>query len=73
VRGRVTKDIIDKKDRVTIRLQGVDAPELHYMPQAAKKAKQQTATKRKVFLEWNHKYRQHFAESATVALRTLLE
>jgi endonuclease YncB( thermonuclease family) len=72
VRGRVSREIIDKKGRVTIRLQGVDAPELHYMPQAAKKPKDQTATERKIFLQWNHQYRQHFAESATVALKTLL-
>jgi hypothetical protein len=37
VRGRVTKDIIDKKSQITIRLQGVDAPEFHYMPQAPKR------------------------------------
>lgn len=73
VKGRVTKEIIDKKGRVTIRLQGVDAPELHYMPQAAKRKGEQTKQQRKVFLEWNHKYRQHLAESATVALKTLLE
>ncbi len=73
VRGRVSKDIIDTKGRVTIRLQGVDAPELHYMPQAAKKKGEQTKQQRKVFLEWNHKYRQHLAEAATVALKTLLE
>jgi endonuclease YncB( thermonuclease family) len=73
VKGRITKEIIDKKGRVTIRLQGVDAPELHYMPQAIKKAQEQTKEQRKLFLEWNHRYRQHFAESATVALKTLLE
>jgi endonuclease YncB( thermonuclease family) len=73
VRGRVTKPIINQKSRITIRLQGVDAPELHYMPQAANKKNEQTAKQRKLFLEWNHKYRQHFAEAATVALKTLLE
>jgi len=50
VRGRVSKDIIDTKGRVTIRLQGVDAPELHYMPQAAKKKGEQTKEQRKIFL-----------------------
>jgi endonuclease YncB( thermonuclease family) len=73
VRGRVSKEIIDTKDRVTIRLQGVDAPELHYTPQAVKRASEQTRQQRALFLELNHKYRQHFAESATVALADFLE
>jgi endonuclease YncB( thermonuclease family) len=72
VRGRISKEIIDKQGRVTIRLQGIDAPELHYMPQAAKKKAQQTEKQRALFLEWNHRYRQYFAESATIRLKDLL-
>src|SRR5262249_7412407 len=34
VKGRVSKPAIAKNGTVTIRLQGVDAPELHYRPQA---------------------------------------
>ena len=32
VRGKVRKSVLDKHNRVTIRLQGIDAPELHYPP-----------------------------------------
>ena len=31
VRGRVNKPAIDNQGRITIRLQGLDAPELHYL------------------------------------------
>src|SRR5437773_795653 len=34
VKGKVSKSAIDNKNRVTIRLQGIDAPELHYRPMA---------------------------------------
>jgi endonuclease YncB( thermonuclease family) len=70
--GRASKDIIDSKGRIVIRLQGIDAAELHYMPQAAKPKDQQTKKERERFLEWNFQYRQPYAESATVALKTLL-
>jgi endonuclease YncB( thermonuclease family) len=53
VRGKVTKPCIDNKNRVTVRLQGIDAPELHYMPQAAKKKTDQTKKQRERFLELN--------------------
>lgn len=69
----MSKAVIDSKGRITIRLQGSTPPELHYMPQAAKKKTEQTKKQREVVLEWNHKYRQHFAESATVALKAFLE
>src|SRR6266478_1282216 len=52
VKGKTTKPVVDAKGRVTIRFQGIDAPELHYMPQAAKKKAEQTAQQRKLFLEW---------------------
>src|SRR5215467_5510771 len=34
IKGTVSKPAIDKQNRVTIRLQGIDAPELHYQPTA---------------------------------------
>ena len=34
VKGRITKKPIDEQGRMTVRLEGVDAPELHYTPQA---------------------------------------
>jgi len=33
-RGRVSKPVIDTQERVAIRLQGIEAPELHYRPTA---------------------------------------
>src|SRR5687767_3434221 len=43
VRGKTTKQVLDAKGRVTVRLQGIDAPELHYMPQSVLKPKDRTA------------------------------
>lgn len=54
---------------ITVRLQGVDAPELHYQAAALKKSPDISDTERKKFNELNRiEKRQHFAESATVAL-----
>jgi len=38
VRGRLSKPVIDARGAVTVRLQGIDAPELHYTPSVAKAA-----------------------------------
>jgi endonuclease YncB( thermonuclease family) len=72
VKGKVTKPAIDNDQRVTIRLQSIDAPELHYRPSAALKVKQQSAQQRKLYLQWNLEYRQRLAETATVELRKFL-
>src|SRR5262249_44943889 len=72
VRGKVTKPCIDNKNPLTIRHQGLDPPELHYMPQAAKKKADQTKKQRERFLELNAKYRQKLGETATVELSDLL-
>jgi endonuclease YncB( thermonuclease family) len=68
--GQGAKEIV-RNNKVTVRLQGVDAPELHYKASALKTgAKGVTVAKRKKFNELNkHERRQHWAESATVALR----
>jgi len=71
VRGSFTKAPIDTKRRITIRLQGIDAPELHYRP--ATLSKSATATQRAKFKEVNKEYRQHLGESGTVALSQLLK
>jgi len=60
------------KGRITVRLQGIDAPELHYRPSAALQKKKQTEQQRKVYLEWNHEYRQYLGETATQAFADLL-
>ncbi len=42
VQGRTRKAVLDAKHGMTVRLQGVDAPELHYRPDVnASKAKKQ--------------------------------
>lgn len=71
--GKTRKPAIDNKGRVTIRLQGIDAPELHYRPSAAKKKSEQTAQQHELYLKWNLEYRQRFGETATIALRGLLQ
>lgn len=71
--GRVSKEVIasSKKTQVrtiTVRLQGVDAPELHYKASPLPGKDDITAKERKKFNDINEERRQHFAESATVAL-----
>ncbi len=70
--GKVRRPAIDKNGKITIRLQGIDATELHYRPVAAKKFKKPLTDEQQkqhdLFLEWNLDFRQYFAETATVAL-----
>jgi endonuclease YncB( thermonuclease family) len=73
VKGRTTKAPIDNQGRVTVRLQGIDAPELHYRPPAALKTAEQTKEQHEAYLELNEEYRQPLAESATVELRRFLD
>jgi endonuclease YncB( thermonuclease family) len=72
VKGTATYDII-KNGKVTVRLQGIDAPELHYRPAAQKKKADQTSEQHKLYLKWNLEFRQNLAETATVALTTFLQ
>lgn len=65
VKGRVTKDAIDKKGRITVRLQAIDAPELHYRPSPPRKI---TEGQRDAFKKGNGNFRQPLAETATVEL-----
>lgn len=73
-KGQGTRPVINTSVRtgeksITVRLQGVDAPELHYQASALKKDPAITAAQRKEYNDLNRKEkRQHFAESATVAL-----
>jgi endonuclease YncB( thermonuclease family) len=57
-----------KDNQITVRLQGVDAPELHYRPPAEKKKADQTASQRAKYLQLNEDYRQPLSEAATLAL-----
>lgn len=72
VKGTGTYDVI-KNGKVTVRLQGIDAPELHYRPAAQKKKADQTDEQHKLYLKWNLEFRQNLAETATVALTTFLQ
>lgn len=67
-----TMDVV-KNGALTVRLQGIDAPELHYTPSAEKKKADQTPTQRELYLKWNLKFRQNLAETATVALCDFLQ
>ncbi len=69
VKGKVSKPAIDKQNRVTIRLQGIDAPELHYRPTAPTlNGQKPTAQQRAAFNADNGNFRQKFGETAAVAL-----
>jgi endonuclease YncB( thermonuclease family) len=72
IKGKTTKPVIDAKSRVTVRLQGIDAPELHYMPQALKKRAARTKQQDQLFFEWNFNFRQRLGETAAEALGQLL-
>ena len=63
VRGRVQKGVLDQHGSITVRLQGIDAPELHYMPLVAKaSAKKPTA-----------QFRQHYGRLAAERLGAFLK
>lgn len=71
VKGSATYDAI-RNGKITVRLQGIDAPELHYRPSAARKKADQTDEQHALYLKWNLEFRQPLAETATVALGTFL-
>jgi len=66
-KGQGTKIVIEK-GKVTIRLQGVDAPELHYQPMPVVPKAKQNAQQAAGWKKWSHDYRQPLGETATVAL-----
>lgn len=68
--GRTRKPPIDKKGRLTVRLQGIDAPELHYKPTTPPKTI--TEIQKSEFRKLNKSYRQHLGETATIELKNLL-
>jgi len=73
VRGKVSKEAIDKQGRVTIRLQGIDAPELHYRPTAPTvNGTKPTPPQRTAFNAANGNFRQDFGETSTLALGKFL-
>jgi endonuclease YncB( thermonuclease family) len=85
VRGKSgTKDAIDKNGRIIVRLEGIDAPELHYQPTSElkdppkkgkpKPGQKYRTNKQKVeFLKINEKFRQYFGETSTLELSKKLD
>jgi len=68
VTGAVRKAPISAKRRLTIRLIGIDAPELHCGATARLKKTKQTAEQQALWKQFGKEYRQPYAESAVVAL-----
>jgi endonuclease YncB( thermonuclease family) len=63
-----------KNGHVTIRLQGIDAPELHFQPTALSKAEKENSSReeQEAFHEVNHFYRQLLGATSTKALHDFL-
>lgn len=70
VRGASRDPVIDSRSRITVRLQGIDAPELHYRAAGLPRSRSDvSAAQRTAYNVANRaERRQHGAESATVAL-----
>ncbi len=58
---------------IKIRLQGIDALELHYQPQKPKEVGFLPTWQYDLFKQYNERYRQHMGETTTVNLKTLLQ
>src|SRR5262249_48375726 len=73
VKGRVSKPAIDSQNRITIRLQGIDAPELHYRPTAPTlNGQAPTPAQKAAFSANNGNFRQFFGETSTTQLAKFL-
>lgn len=77
-RGQVSKEVISTSMKtgiqtITVRLQGIDAPELHYKAAPLKKSNDISDAERKKYNETNKERHQYFAESATMALEKNLK
>jgi endonuclease YncB( thermonuclease family) len=73
VKGGTSKPPIDKKNRIDVRLQGIDAPELHFRPQMPTlNKKKPTAAQHDKFKAADKNFRQHFGETAAMALHDFL-
>lgn len=74
VRGKGTKEAIDKKGRITVRWQATDTTELHYRALAeVKKGDPDAEAKRAAFKAVSKNFRQRLAETATVRLHEKLQ
>lgn len=70
--GRAGRRQVVRDGQLTVRLQGIDAPELHYRPPSLVPRDGRTREQHEAYLAWNHEYRQPLAESGTIALAALL-
>jgi len=68
VRGKYGRRPAVRNGRITVRLQGIDAPELHYRPARLEAADRPTDARRAAFKAVNKEYRQCFGESSAAAL-----
>lgn len=73
VKGRTNTAPI-KNGKLTIRLQGIDAPELHYQPSPLSSAEKKglTDAKKQAYHEVTHSYRQFLGATASQALHDFL-
>lgn len=69
--GNNGRSLVIKNDKVVVRLQGIDAPELHYRPTLTDR--QYTPAQRERFREYNEDYRQVYAETAADTLGSYLK
>lgn len=61
-----------KNNKIKVRFQGVDAPELHYKATPLQSSPEVTPSIRKVYNKKNKEFRQNLSESAAFALRKFL-
>jgi endonuclease YncB( thermonuclease family) len=61
-----------RNGHITVRLQGIDAPELHYRAAGLPRSDEISEQVRRRFNDLNRERRQHWAESATLALKRKL-
>ena len=68
--GRQRKAPVNASNKMTIRLQGLDAPELHYRPSPLSRSEKQSASSAQLqsFKNANHSYRQFLGATAAKAL-----
>jgi endonuclease YncB( thermonuclease family) len=67
-----TRGPVIRNGHITVRLQGVDAPELHYRAAGLPRSDEISEQVRRRFNDLNKERRQHWAESATLALERKL-
>ena len=70
--GRVRKPAVDELHRTVVRLQAIDAPELHYRAPGLVAPAERSASQQQAFSRVSADYRQPLGEASTLALRAFL-